>query len=233
MLQRRPGVTRVVDPVRDAPARSRARSPTCGSSPFTTRTVSAGGRASACATARRCARAPRSGRAGRGRGCRADRARPDAPHDLRQRALVDLEQPELGVALRQERRGDAGDQICAGAVPGELAPRLEDLRGHRRRGRLPVRGGDDGRALGSRAASASIAPGSSFHRSFPGSVVPPPAPARRDIRAAARAAKVSTARRALKSRRSVAAASLDRGNLRGRDPKGGGTPPFRRIRSTR
>jgi hypothetical protein len=75
------------------------------------------------------------------------RARPDAPHDLRQGSLIDLEQPEPGVALRQECRGDAGDQVGAGAVPGELAPGLEDLRGHRRRGRLPVRGGDDGSAF--------------------------------------------------------------------------------------
>ena len=38
----------------------------------------------------------------------------------------------------------------------------------------------------SRAASRSIAPGSSFQRSFPGSVVPPPRPATRDSEPAAR-----------------------------------------------
>ena len=50
---------------------------------------------------------------------------------------------------------------------------------------------------GNRAASASIALGSSFQSSLPGSVVPPPAPARRESFPAARAARDSTARRAL------------------------------------
>ena len=75
------------------------------------------------------------------------RARADAADDLRQRALVDLEQPELGVALGEQGRGDPGDEIRARAVPGELAAGLEDLRRHRRRRRLPVRRRDDGRAV--------------------------------------------------------------------------------------
>ncbi len=48
---------------------------------------------------------------------------------------------------------------------------------------------------GSRAASASIAAGSIFQSSFPGSVVPPPRPAARDTRPTRRAAEVSTVRR--------------------------------------
>src|SRR5262249_52476987 len=42
-----------------------------------------------------------------------------------------------------------------------------------------------------REASRSTAPGSTFHRSFPGSVVPPPRPAARDSRPTARAAFAS------------------------------------------
>ena len=48
---------------------------------------------------------------------------------------------------------------------------------------------------GSRAASASIAPGSTFQSSFPGSVVPPPRPTARERRPTRRAADVSVARR--------------------------------------
>ena len=47
--------------------------------------------------------------------------------------------------------------------------------------------------LGRRRASRSIAPGSSFQRSFPGSVVPPPRPARRESEPAARKTAVSRA----------------------------------------
>ena len=47
---------------------------------------------------------------------------------------------------------------------------------------------------GSRAASRSIAPGSSFESSLPGTVVPPPAPASRERAATARAATISAAR---------------------------------------
>ena len=46
---------------------------------------------------------------------------------------------------------------------------------------------------GSLAARRSIAPGSSFQSSFPGTVVPPPAPARRDRLPAARATAISAA----------------------------------------
>ena len=45
---------------------------------------------------------------------------------------------------------------------------------------------------GSRSASRSTAPGSSFQRSFPGRVVPPPRPASRERRPAARATAAST-----------------------------------------
>ena len=45
--------------------------------------------------------------------------RPHAPDDLGQRPFVHLEQPQLRIALREQRRGDAGDEIRAGAVPRE------------------------------------------------------------------------------------------------------------------
>ena len=49
--------------------------------------------------------------------------------------------------------------------------------------------------VGSRAASASRAPGSTFQSSFPGSVVPPPRPTARERRPTSRAAEVSALRR--------------------------------------
>ena len=48
---------------------------------------------------------------------------------------------------------------------------------------------------GKRAARRSIAPGSSFERSLPGTVIPAPAPTRRESAATPRAARISTARR--------------------------------------
>jgi len=45
---------------------------------------------------------------------------------------------------------------------------------------------------GSLAARRSIAPASSFHSTFPGNVVPPPARARRDNRPAARASAATS-----------------------------------------
>ena len=47
---------------------------------------------------------------------------------------------------------------------------------------------------GRRAASRSIAPGSSFDRSLPGMVIPAPAPTSRERAATPRAAAVSAAR---------------------------------------
>ena len=75
------------------------------------------------------------------------RARPDPANDLRQRAFVDLEQAQVGVALGEEGGGDPGDEVRAGAVPGEPAARLEDLGGHRGRRGLAVRRRDDGGAV--------------------------------------------------------------------------------------
>ena len=73
--------------------------------------------------------------------------RPDPADDLRQRAFVDLEQTQLGVALGEEGGGDPGNEVRAGAVPGEPVARLEDLGSHRRRRRLAVRRRDDGGAV--------------------------------------------------------------------------------------
>ena len=74
-------------------------------------------------------------------------ARPHAARDLGERALVHLEQPQLGVALRQERGRHAGGEVRAGAVPGQAALRFEDLGGHGGGRRLAVGGGDDRSAV--------------------------------------------------------------------------------------
>jgi hypothetical protein len=75
------------------------------------------------------------------------RARLHAARDLGQCALVDLQQAELRVARGEEGGGDPRDEVGTGAVPGEPAP-AQDLRHHRRRRRLAVRGGDEGGAVG-------------------------------------------------------------------------------------
>src|SRR5438067_8230271 len=66
-------------------------------------------------------------------------AGPQPTGNFRQRRFVDLEQPQLHVASGEERRGNAGDEIRAGAVVREPDPAAENTSGHRRRGRLAVR----------------------------------------------------------------------------------------------
>ena len=72
-----------------------------------------------------------------------NRLRPDAPRDVGKRALVHLEEAQLGFGMRQERRGDARHEVRARAVVREPDPRAEDLRDHSGRRRLPVRGRDE------------------------------------------------------------------------------------------
>src|SRR5205823_5307122 len=48
----------------------------------------------------------------------AERARPQPARDLRQRAFVDLEEPELSPAGGEQGRGDAGDEVRARRVVG-------------------------------------------------------------------------------------------------------------------
>ena len=107
------------------------------------------------ASARRSARARRSGRAGRGTGCRGRRRAGGSAGRLRERALVDLEQSELGVAGLDQGGGDAGDEIRAGAVVGEPNALAEDRRDERGGRRLAVRGRDraPSRAAAARRAS--------------------------------------------------------------------------------
>jgi hypothetical protein len=71
-----------------------------------------------------------------------DGARPQAAEQLGQRAFVDLEQPELGTVLREQRRRHAGDEVRARRVVGEPLPRPQDLGRHRGSRRLAVRGRD-------------------------------------------------------------------------------------------
>ena len=108
------------------------------------------------------------------------RLRPDPAGHLGQRALVDLEQPELGVARVQERGGDAGDEVGARVVVRDPDARPQDLGDHRRGRRLAVRRRDGDRALRQPRGERVDRAGSSFQSSFPGSVVPPPRPARRE-----------------------------------------------------
>ena len=76
------------------------------------------------------------------------RLRPDPPRDVGKRSLVHLEEAQLGVRVRQERRRDAGDEVRAGPVVGQPEPFSEDLRDHSGGRRLPVRGRDEGRSEG-------------------------------------------------------------------------------------
>jgi hypothetical protein len=76
-----------------------------------------------------------------------DGARPHPAGGLRQRGLVDLEEPELGARRGEEGRGDPRDQVRPGGVVSQPEPRPQDGRRHRRRRRLPVRRRDEHRAL--------------------------------------------------------------------------------------
>ena len=71
-----------------------------------------------------------------------------SPDRLGKRTLVHLEQAKVGLATRHEGRRKPGEEVRPCAVPGEPVLGTEDLRGHRRRGRLPVRGGDERHAGG-------------------------------------------------------------------------------------
>ena len=84
----------------------------------------------------------------------ANRSRPQAPQELRQGALVHLEQPEIGIPGAQQRGRYSRDEIRAGTVVREPVPRTEDLGRHRGRRRLAVRRRDDS---GSRRQSRSEA----------------------------------------------------------------------------
>ena len=66
------------------------------------------------------------------------RARPRALHRLRQRSLVDLEEPELGAVRAHERRCDPREEVRSRSVPRERPVRAQDPRGHRGRRRLSV-----------------------------------------------------------------------------------------------
>ena len=77
----------------------------------------------------------------------ADRAGSKSHRNLRQGALVDLEQAELGAPRRREQgRGDTRDEVRARAVVHEPGAGPEDRRAQRGGGRLPVRGRDERRA---------------------------------------------------------------------------------------
>ena len=66
-------------------------------------------------------------------------------NDLGQRRLVDLEEPELRAVGREQRRSDPGDEVRARTVVGKPESRREDRLRHRRGRRLAIRGGDQRR----------------------------------------------------------------------------------------
>jgi hypothetical protein len=69
----------------------------------------------------------------------ADDTRADAARHLRERALVHLEEAEVGDPRRQQRRRHPTHQIRAGAVVRHAQPGAEDLGGHGGGRRLAVR----------------------------------------------------------------------------------------------
>jgi len=75
------------------------------------------------------------------------RLRPNAARHLGERALVDLEETELGPARSEERGGDSGDEVRPGVVVCDTHPRTQDLGDHRGRRRLPVGRRDEHRPL--------------------------------------------------------------------------------------
>ena len=66
--------------------------------------------------------------------------------------IVDVEFVEQG-------GGDTGDEVRAGAIVGEAEARTQDLGGHGRGCRLPVRGGDGGRSGGEAGSEPVDRPG--------------------------------------------------------------------------
>ena len=184
------------------------------------RRVARGAPATACAPARRRrARARRSGRAGRGRGCRG--RRPAAARARRPRAAPPRP-PRTARARRRARRAASRRRRRRGSRRSGCARAARD----RRRISaaiaavvvLPFVAEMSAEPSGSRAASRSIAPGSSFQSSLPGTVVPPPVPASRESRPAARASAISAraegARAQLEGGYPSAGRSLGRGNCR-------------------
>ena len=63
----------------------------------------------------------------------------DAPHQLRQRRLVDLEQSKVRFGCGEEGGGDPRCEVRARVVPGERVTSAEDACGHGGRRRLAVR----------------------------------------------------------------------------------------------
>ena len=187
----------VVDAEAQRRLRPAASSATRGSSALTTSVAEPAAWRSRLSSALRCARALRSGRAGPGTGFRAKR------HAGRRRRSAS------GNANSSTSRSPSSASRAASSVEAMPEARLAPERFHASRCRvprmpaamalvvvLPLVAETIAAPSGRRAESASIAAGSIFQRSFPGSVVPPPRPAARDSRPTSRAAEVSSARRA-------------------------------------
>jgi hypothetical protein len=176
-------------------ARAPRPDPTRGSSPFTTSTVSIG----RCATCAAPALSTTSSRLAvpvelvAEEVPEADRPWPDALQDL---PAGRLRPPRAGRARRPRPRG--------GWTPRRRRDSRPVVVRQPKRGRgisaamavvvvLPFVAETAATPAGSRAASRSIAPGSSFDSSLPGTVMPAPAPSRRERPATSRAARISAA----------------------------------------
>ena len=172
-----------------------AISPSCGSSPLATSTRLRREAARHLAPAPgHAARARRSGRAGRGTGSRA-RPRAGATRRATSGSAASSTSNRPSSASRAATSAEATPETRF--APARLCASRTD--GSRIRAAiaavvvLPFVAETSAEPCGSRAASRSTAPGSSFQSSFPGRVVPPPAPASRERPAAARARPISRA----------------------------------------
>ena len=97
-----------------------------------------------------------------------DDARPGTAKDLRQRELVDLEEPELRVARGEQRRRDARREVRARVVPCKATAGERIDAAMAAVVVFPFVAETSATPSGSLPASASSAPGSSFHTSLPG-----------------------------------------------------------------
>jgi biotin carboxyl carrier protein len=124
--------------------------------------------------------------------------------------LVAEEVPEADSARMDARASSASPAASSVEATPETRFAPARLCASRRRGRrisaaiaavvvLPFVAETTAVPPGRRAAKRSIAPGSSFESSFPGTVVPPPAPTRRDSPPTARAAAISADRGTLRA----------------------------------
>ncbi len=87
---------------------------------------------------------------------------------LGKRSLVDLEEAELSAACSDESGRDPGEEIGAGAIPGEFSIGAENLGGHRGRRRLAVGCRDEHDPVGEPSREGVHGAGIDLPQHFPG-----------------------------------------------------------------